>query len=455
MKLIESVRRRIARLLTAPHEELGHWARFVQFQIQLWRFCARRLRANNAMAMSAALSFRTIFALVPLLVLAALAAKSLGFAEDGKRMLRDVVLKGLSRSAGVAATAPSPASAPAEGAGGGADGLVAQIESVVETVENELTMGQLGPIGAVLLVWAALTLLTTVERCLNRIFGATRSRSLGRRILLYWSVVTLSPLALLAASRVGDRAVAAFQDVPYLSWLVRLAGWGGPIVVAVVLLAALYRLMPNTHVRFRTAARGAVVAVPLWLLAFWAFGLYAAKVGSRSIPGALGLPPVFLVWLNLSWLIFLFGAELAHTAANVRRMELTERAERRVLGPWDFLAAALAVVRGHALGAGPVSVEQVSATLALPVESAERLLSDLAAANVLSRVAGGEAAYVPARPAAAIRVSHVLRAACPDAAGPGRAKSTGDVAEAVERARRRSDAALEDLTVADILPEPE
>ncbi|HOW18514.1 MAG TPA: hypothetical protein PLC79_05715, partial [Phycisphaerae bacterium] len=86
-----AVQRRIEQLLRVPGEELGRWARFVRFQARLWRLCAKRLWADNLTAMASALSFRTIFALVPALVLAFLVLKSLNVLEDGKKSLRKVL----------------------------------------------------------------------------------------------------------------------------------------------------------------------------------------------------------------------------------------------------------------------------------------------------------------------------------------------------------------------------
>ena len=82
MKAVDTIRKRIEALRAAPGEELGRWARFLRFQIRLWRFCGRRLREHNAVAMSSALSFRTIFALVPVLVLALVVVKSVGGMGD-------------------------------------------------------------------------------------------------------------------------------------------------------------------------------------------------------------------------------------------------------------------------------------------------------------------------------------------------------------------------------------
>ncbi|MHC4985919.1 MAG: hypothetical protein ACYTFO_07160, partial [Planctomycetota bacterium] len=86
-KMIQQLKQRAVRLLTAPSEELGLWARFVQTQTRLWWLCGRQLRRNNALAMSAALSFRTIFALVPIVVLGFLMLKGMGFMDEKKQLL--------------------------------------------------------------------------------------------------------------------------------------------------------------------------------------------------------------------------------------------------------------------------------------------------------------------------------------------------------------------------------
>ena len=87
------IRERVHSLLHTPREELGSWARVIRFQINLWRFCIGRLRKNNAMAMSAALSFRTIFAMVPVLILAFLMLKPLGVVEDSRPFLEEILTR--------------------------------------------------------------------------------------------------------------------------------------------------------------------------------------------------------------------------------------------------------------------------------------------------------------------------------------------------------------------------
>jgi len=392
MRIFDELRRRVQNLLTAPLAELGRWARLARSQITLWRYCVRRLRDNNVMAMSSALSFRTIFALVPLVIVGFLALKSLGVVEDSKRYLHDF----LERSGLTQITytepgeePPSPESPlpgrPPVAPDGEMPGtppytvperitVADKIESVVEYAESQLTVGRLGPLSVVLLVWTALTLLTMMERCLNRVFEAPKSRGFARRILIYWSAVTLGPLVIVVAVRAGGDLVNAVRNVPVLAWTLGPIGWVAPFVVGVLVVASLYTLMPNTRVPFRRAVEGAILAVPMWAVARWAFSLYVDRVGSQSLYGAMGLIPLFLLWLNLSWWIFLFGAQVAHAAASVKRLMRADQDRDTPLTAWHDLAAVLAVARTQVARDGPASPADVAEILACPEVRAERLL---------------------------------------------------------------------------------
>ncbi len=303
------------RLRETSTQELGRWGRIAQGKLLLVETCGRRLRQDNAGAMSAALSFRTIFAMIPILALAFLMLKSVGVVEDRKKVLNELMRRsGLDsivirqQSRPQQTEGPPPAEADKEKS-------VSVSEYVLklwQRVEQKLTFGRLGPIGVLLLVWTALTLLTTIEHCLNRIFRAARNRPLVNRITAYWTSLTLGPVMLVGAIYAAEKISQLGVDVPVLSWLFAVLSLVAPAVVGIIALAAIYILMPNTRVPVRHALAGATLAVPLWMLTRWAFfSLYVSRVGLQSLYGALGLIPLFMLWLNLSWWIFLFGAELA------------------------------------------------------------------------------------------------------------------------------------------------
>ena len=454
--MTDTLAQRIQRIVTSPSHELGRWARFVQFQLELWRFCARRLRENNVMAMSAALSFRTIFAMVPALVLALLVLKSLGTLEDGKRSLRQFLdASGFTQIVAVqeGEGGKVPASADAPGPDAKVINIADEIESLVTQVETKLTFERIGPIGALLLIWTALSLLTTMEQSLNRIFGAPRGRSVARQTFLYWSAMTLIPIAFVAAGYLGKTASAALEGVRGAAWLVGALGWAASVLLGIGLLAALYKLLPNTHVRYRSAVGGAVVAVPLWLVAKWGFALYVQRLVLKgNLYGVLGLLPLFLLWLNYSWLIFLFGAQLAHTAVNLRSLRQADLAENLVLGPSDLLAAALAIARPYLAGQGFAERDRIAAALNLPAEAAHWLIDRLSAAGLVSATGvEAEGGYVLVRPPDRLRVREILQVGDPRGRGAAAAGYAPELAGLVARVQHRADAALENWTLADVL----
>lgn len=463
----KNVRNSVDALMTQPAQEITRWARMARFQMRLWRYCWRRLREHNVTAMSAALSFRTIFAMIPVLVFAFLVLRFVGVIDDSKQSLQhfmevsgltQVVVAGDTQQDAPSSTGGDSVNPPPSDDDAGhtsADdevevfSLADMIESVFANVEQKLTLTRLGPIGGALLIWTAITLLTTMEHSLNRIFGAPRGRSIPKRILLYWSVLTLGPVALSAAAFAGETIAKKFTGLPGIGWLLVTVGKVGPAIVGVLVIAAIYKLLPNTRVRYRAAISGGVIAVPLWLLARWGFAAYVQQlVVKGNLYGVLGVLPLFLIWVNLSWLIFLFGAELAHTATNLNRMALREKADRTWLGAADMFAVAVAAARHFESGDGAIELDQIAETVDLPAELTERLVNRLIEARVLCPVDGDRDAYVLARPADAIDACDILRAADPRAFD-GETAADAQVSAAVGAIEQNVKAALSGSTLGD------
>lgn len=438
-----NVREHVDSLFTQPVRELDRWARFVRTQGQLWKFCWRRLGEHNFTAMSAALSFRTIFALIPVLVFAFLVLQSVGVIEDNKESLRQFLdMSGLTqvvaardsvgpRNQAGADTSESPTQSPGSEGDTAVFSVAEKIEEIFAGVEEKLTFARLGPVGGALLIWTAITLLTTMEHSLNRIFGAPRGRSIPKRIILYWSVLTLGPVALSLAAYAGNTITERFEGLPGIGWLLVTVGYVGPAVVGILVIAAIYKLLPNTRVRYRAAISGGVIAVPLWLLARWGFSVYVQQlVVKGNLYGVLGVLPLFLIWLNLSWMIFLFGAELAHTATNLKRIAQLEQMDQAWLGASDVLVVALAVAHRFQAGAGAIDVDGVAEAVGLPPELTKRVLERLEDQGLIRAV--DEEAYLPAKSPDAITVADVLRAADPRGMG-AESEADADLAMALSR----------------------
>jgi len=479
-----NLRVKALRLADERQGQLGRAARFALRQGRLWSVSFRRLGNNNAMAMSAALSFRTIFAMIPSLVLIILMLRMLGVQETAQQYLQDYIDQSGITAIRIEANQPPPAatgaasrpavqeaalaSVPAETPATAPSESVVSIETelnkVIQLVETKVTLGRLGPIGVVLLIWTALTLMMTVERSLNRIFHAPAGRSLGRQALLYWSALTLGPIALIAALAAAEVMMSYAQrfveSQAWLSWLLIPLGVLQPIAVGILLFAGAYTLIPNTKVRLRAALAGAVVAFPAWLVAMWGFTLYVTQVVGRDpLYGTLGLLPLFLFWLNASWLTFLFGAEIAHTSDELGQGgalldDDPSKAQDALVSPWDSLAAALAVAGPYVAGKGPVSEPDIVARMRIRPGNVRILLEDLTQRKLLCAVENAEIdLYVPGRPVERTRVADVIDLAAspaPEARSASR-RYEQDISRRIDLARRAAREALGEMTLADLL----
>ena len=186
-----------------------------------------------------------------------------------------------------------------------------------------------------------------------------------------------------------------------------------PLVVLWLAFALVYQLVPNTKVRFSAALVGGVVGGSLWHLNNVFGFLYVSRVVSNSkIYGSLGLVPVFMIGLYFSWLILLFGAQVAYAFQNRKAYLQDKLAENVNQRGREFVALRLMTCIGQRfqLGQPPVTIQEISAELGIPTRLAQQVLHTLLAARLVTEIAGAESAYAPARPLDAINAHHVLHA---------------------------------------------
>jgi membrane protein len=318
-------------------------------------------------------------------------------------------------------------------------------ESISRPVLQALTefAGQarsVGSAGLVLLVLTALALMATIDRSLNAIWRVREMRSLGRRVLVYWSAATLLPLLLGVGLSVTSVAITASRGV-----LGAIPGGIGLLFDALgfALLAGtmtvLYHLVPNTHVRWRHALAGGLFVAIGFELAKRVLAWYLEQVPTYSLVyGAFATVPILLIWVYLSWVIVLLGAVIAAYAPSLRMHMLplpdTPGVRFRVA-----LAALRELIRARDDPVRGLSAEQVSRALRIDPLQMEPLLDLLVGMDWVGRLdEPGGARYV---------------LLCDPAATPARpllAQLLLDPAPALRGFWQR--ARFDELTLADIVP---
>jgi membrane protein len=190
----------------------------------------------------------------------------------------------------------------------------------------------------------------------------------------------------------------------------------------------------------------------LWLLVRWGFGLYVDMVvGQKSLYGALGLLPVFLLWINVGWFLFIFGAELAATVSQRGRLAGADLPGGEVVGPLEVLTAMLAVHLLYARGRGPVTADQIASQAAMTEQAVRDRLDRLVRAGLICPVASGGEAWLPARPAGATCVAEVLAAGDPGESLQPPPAGNREISTALQRVGATARQAIAPMSLADLL----
>ena len=259
--------------------------------LKIWQFTKRvwyRLLDDHVQMNAAALAFTTVLALVPAAAVTLSMLSIFPVFEEWSRELENFVYRNFVPAAG--------------------DVIQSQLEEFIGQT------GRLTAFGLLFLLVSALLLLFTIEETLNKIWRVQDSRTIIQRILSYWAVLTLAPLLMgaslsltsyLVSTAFGNGDTAQLRTV-FLAVL--------PFLFVVLAFVLLYMAVPNKRIKFKDALIGGVAAGLLFEITKRGFTWYISNFQSYEvIYGALSSIPIFLIWVYLSWLVVLIGAEVTAT----------------------------------------------------------------------------------------------------------------------------------------------
>jgi membrane protein len=240
---------------------------------------AQQLKQSQILLVASSLAYTTILSIIPLLAVSFAIFQAFGGLDKLYAGIEPFIVANL-----------------AEGTG---DEATAHIREFITNAHGS-ALGFWGLIG---LIFTSMSMLSSVEKAINRIWNVPVSRSLFYRIASYWLFITLGPLAMAVAF-----GVATSTDIP-LSHL--FPSGTGMFLLTVAGLFAVYKWVPHCRVRPNFAGIAAGAASVFFILAQDAFRLYTAKVLTYSkIYGSLGAVPILLLWIYIVWIIILSGAAL-------------------------------------------------------------------------------------------------------------------------------------------------
>lgn len=283
--------------------------------------------------------------------------------------------------------------------------------------------GLIAGIGVLLLFWSIIKVLGNIENSFNDIWGVKKPRSFGRKISDYLSLILICPVLFVMSS--ATTVVIASQASLLVS-KIKLLGPIGPAIhltlkllpylVIIVLFTFLYIFMPNTKVNFKSGLLAGIAAGTLYQIFQIAYiKLQVGVAKYNAIYGSFAALPLFLIWLQMSWIIILSGGELSFAHQNVHTYEF-EPDCLRVSHSFKKLLSLRVVhllVQHFYNGEKPLDEDEISNLLEIPIRLVRQILYDLVNAGVVSQIMINEermVAYQPALSTDILTVKFVLDA---------------------------------------------
>jgi membrane protein len=347
----------------------------------------------NLRAMS--LVYTTVLAIVPMLAFAFALAKGLGLHEQLENPLREFL----------------------QPIGPRADEFTATIIAFVDNVSGSV----LAFVSIGLLLLTVVSMAQKVESSFNFVWRVDRPRSFGRRFSEYLSVILIGPtIMLIAAGLIASLSTQeSIARLPggeaIATWLARL-GDASPYILVTCAFTFLYLFIPNTKVRLKPALIGGVTAGVVWTTTGYLFAGFVASSGRLEAIYS-GFVVVFsaMVWLYLTWLIFLLGSQLAYyiqypfqVRFGQRTIPITNAAKERVC-----LSIMYMVALDFARPAHGWTDESLAAALRVPRSTLEPIIAGLIADGLLAK--GGEHRLIPGRDPHRITLTEIVAAVRGDA----------------------------------------
>lgn len=283
--------------------------------------------------------------------------------------------------------------------------------------------GVIAGIGVAILFWSVVKVLGHIEDSFNDIWKVNKPRTIARKCTDYLSIMIVCPIIFVMASSL---TVTMASQLTFIAG--KLSQWrlpAAPILVLLeiipfiliwVLFAFVFVYMPNTKVRLKSGIVAAVAAGTAYQAIQWIYISFQVGVAkANAIYGSFAALPLFLVWIQLSWMIVLMGSEISFAVQNVDTHGFPEGSEKISLHHRKILSLLVArlVFRNFAAGEKPLSPSRMANILGMPSLLVHRILADFSAAGLFSAVKTAESdepAWQPARDIRGITVRTVLDA---------------------------------------------
>ncbi|MFH0841834.1 MAG: YihY/virulence factor BrkB family protein [Bacteroidota bacterium] len=394
---IEQVKNLNDAIWHTPLSELSRRKTFLIKQARILFIAGRSSLKDRVELRASALTFYTMLSIIPVIAIAFAIAKGFGLDQNLDSVITNS--KDFQSYSQI---------------------LTPLLDRARDTIQ-ETRGGYIAGVGMIILFWSVISLLGQIESSFNHIWQIASARPWYRKFTDYLTIMLFAPVLLILSSSITVFISTALTEFmlkapilaffkPVISLLIKFA----PFLLTWTSLTLLFMVMPNAKVKFMPAMISGIIAGSLLKILQWLYlDLQFGITKLSAIYGGLAAIPLFIIFLQTTWIIILIGAELSFANQNISRYEF----ESEALNVSHFHKRALVIlimnmiIRNFAVGEKPVGAESIGKSLRIPVRLARDILADLTKANLVSVIYEKdqiERLYQPALDINKLTVSYVL-----------------------------------------------
>ncbi|MBN1470890.1 MAG: YihY family inner membrane protein [Syntrophaceae bacterium] len=332
---------------------------------------------------ASALTFYSLVSIVPIAAMAFGIAKGFGFEKVLEAQLRDKLA--------------------------GHEAILTNVIQFSHSLLANTKGGLIAGVGLVVLFWAVIKMLGQIEYSFNDIWGIKEKRTIGRMFGDYLSLILVCPVIFVLSSGVNvfittqvTMIMEKFTILGSFSSLIFFLLKLLPYTLMWILFTFLYIFMPNTKVRFPAGLLAGIITGTIFQIVQWVYITFQVGVVKyNAIYGSFAALPLFLAWLQLSWLIVLYGAEVSFAYQNVDTYEFEPDAlqSSRRLRILLSLQVTGRLIKNFVQGEKPMTATEISNELGIPIRFVKEILFELVKSNIASTAqieGNGDLGYQPA-----------------------------------------------------------
>ena len=372
----------------------GTLRRAVANTVKVIAIAVRTFVDDKVMTRAAALTYSTLFAIVPILALIFAVARGFGFENIVTSLLKNGIIND--------------------------NATVNTVMQFIDGYMQYVSSGAFVGIGLLFLLWSVYSLADGIETNLNLIWHVKKSRGMGRKITDYFSLLLLIPIGIICLcgmSSLTSKILSQMEGFQLLGGFAKfLIKDALPYLVAGLILTGFYMFMPNTKVKFKYAIIPGIIAGCLFqALQNRYFNGQFSLSSYNAIYGGFAALPLFLLWLNISWAIILFGCELAYVSQNNDNFNYFKEPEKISRRHEDFysLMVMSLICKRFNKGLPALKMKEIVQKLHIPHRYVISSLDTLTDAGLLETVMQDderEPAFVPSTDTQSLTVVNVLSA---------------------------------------------